>query len=70
MGLFYKLKRAFGGGQAEAKPESEEKVAAENPAPQAEVESTPAAVAPVTEEKTEVDQAEKRLRLNLNQRLK
>ena len=58
MGLFDKLKRAFGGGQAEAKPESEEKVAAENPAPQAEVESTPAAVAPATEEKTEVDQAE------------
>lgn len=58
MGLFDKLKRAFGGGQAEAKPESEEKVAAENPAPQAEVESTPAAVAPATEEKNEVDQAE------------
>lgn len=58
MGLFDKLKRAFGGGQAEAKPESEEKVAAENPAPQAEVESTPAAVTPATEEKTEVDQAE------------
>lgn len=58
MGLFDKLKRAFGGGQAEAKPESEEKVATENPAPQAEVESTPAAVTPATEEKTEVDQAE------------
>ena len=58
MGLFDKLKRAFGGGQAEAKPESEEKVAAENPAPQEEVESTPAAVEPAPEEKTEVDQAE------------
>ena len=58
MGLFDKLKRAFGGGQAEAKPESEEKVAAENPAPQAEVESTPAAVEPALEEKTKADQAE------------
>lgn len=58
MGLFDKLKRAFGGGQAEAKPESEEKVAAENPAPQAEVESTPAAVEPAPEEKTKADQAE------------
>lgn len=58
MGLFDKLKRAFGGGQAEAKPESEEKVATENPAPQAEVESTPAAVEPATEEKAEADQAE------------
>lgn len=58
MGLFDKLKRAFGGGQAEAKPESEEKVVAENPAPQAEVESTPAAVEPAPEEKTKADQAE------------
>lgn len=58
MGLFDKLKRAFGGGQAEAKPESEEKVATENPAPQAEVESTPAAVEPAPEEKTKADQAE------------
>lgn len=58
MGLFDKLKRAFGGGQAEAKPESEEKVATENPAPQAEVESTPAAVEPAPEEKAEADQAE------------
>lgn len=58
MGLFDKLKRAFGGGQAEAKPESEEKVVTENPAPQAEVESTPAAVEPATEEKTKADQAE------------
>lgn len=58
MGLFDKLKRAFGGGQAEAKPESEEKVVAENPAPQAEVESTPAAVEPAPKEKTKADQAE------------
>ena len=58
MGLFDKLKRAFGGGQAEAKPESEEKVVAENPAPQAEVESTPAAVEPAPEEKTKADRAE------------
>ncbi|GET08338.1 cell division protein FtsY [Ligilactobacillus agilis] len=58
MGLFDKLKRAFGGGQAEAKPESEEKVAAENPAPKAETEPTSTAVEVASKEKTEADQAE------------
>ena len=58
MGLFDKLKRAFGGGQEEAKPESEEKVATENSAQQAETEPTPAAVEPAPKEKKEADQAE------------